>query len=188
MTRFAPIVAFSILAIVAAGSELSAEPVAVSKSEGIVHGFLSLRSLEGDLLATGDLIQVPNQERIESPLVFHFLDGSTHDERVVFSQKKVFRLETIISCKKVPRFTTAQRTEKTRERPRVRSSFPSDVYNGMFFTLLKSLDAHIPEEAKRKVTMVVFTPDPRMVSIEISSQGEDPFRIETSPRRPCTMC
>ncbi len=200
MTRFAVVAAFSILAMVSAGAELSAEPVAVSKPEGIVHGFLRLRSLEGDLLATGDLIQLPNRGKIESRLVFHFLDGSTHDERVVFSQKNLFRLESYHLVQKGPSFPEPIEVDLDRARKHYRVyhgpangedaktsegeiEIPLDAYNGMFFTILKSLDAHISEEAKRKVSMVVFTPEPRVVGLEISSQGEDPFTIEGSPHR-----
>ena len=35
----------------------SSEPVVVRHVEGLVHGFLSLRSPEGGVLASGDLIQ-----------------------------------------------------------------------------------------------------------------------------------
>ena len=38
-------------------SVASAEPVVVRHVEGLVHGFLSLRSPEGGVLASGDLIQ-----------------------------------------------------------------------------------------------------------------------------------
>ena len=45
----------------------SSEPVAVRNAEGVVHGFLSLRSPEGKILASGDLIQ-RTEESPKSPL------------------------------------------------------------------------------------------------------------------------
>jgi hypothetical protein len=37
---------------------MSAEPVAVRHTEGLVHGFLVLRTLAGETLADGDLTQI----------------------------------------------------------------------------------------------------------------------------------
>jgi hypothetical protein len=48
--------------------------------------------LEGDTLADGDLIQVAHGDRVTCRLVFHFKDGSIHDETAVFSQRRNFRL------------------------------------------------------------------------------------------------
>ena len=41
---------------------MSATPVAVRHAEGLVHGFLMLRTLAGDTLADGDLINVGQLE------------------------------------------------------------------------------------------------------------------------------
>jgi len=59
---------------------MAAAPVAVRHTEGLVHGFLVLRTLSGDTLADGDLIQIARGYRVTSRLVFHFKDGSVHDE------------------------------------------------------------------------------------------------------------
>src|SRR5881296_1048277 len=72
--------------------QLRAEPVAVRHAEGLVHGFLVLRSTDGAILASGDLIQVARGDRVTTRLVFHFKDGSLHDETAVFSQRGQFRL------------------------------------------------------------------------------------------------
>src|SRR5947209_16604091 len=82
------------LAVVAllAASSSRAEPVAVAHSEGLAHGFLALRSLEGTTLADGDLIQTSSGNRVTTRLVFRFKDGSTHDETTVHTERKVFRL------------------------------------------------------------------------------------------------
>jgi hypothetical protein len=71
---------------------MSAEPVAVRHREGTIHGFLLVRMLEGTAIATGDLIQVPHGDRINSRIVFRFKDGSIDDETTVYSQNGVFRL------------------------------------------------------------------------------------------------
>ena len=51
-----------------------------------------LRSLDGKILASGDLIQVAKDDQVTSEIVFHFKDGSLHDETTVFSQDHTFRL------------------------------------------------------------------------------------------------
>src|SRR4051812_9282977 len=68
------------------------EQVAVRHAEGIVHGLLVLRSLDGNALADGDLIQNARGNRVTARLVFLFKDGSLHDETAVFSQRQQFRL------------------------------------------------------------------------------------------------
>src|SRR4051794_32775597 len=68
------------------------EQVTVRSAEGLVHGFLSLRTLEGELLADGDLLQTARRGRVTSRLVFHFKDGSLHDDTAIFSQGQQFRL------------------------------------------------------------------------------------------------
>src|SRR4051794_13333958 len=67
------------IALMSAGAP-SAEPVRVRYVEGLVHGFLSLRSPEGRLLANGDLLQTAQGDRVTTRLVFHFNDGSLSDE------------------------------------------------------------------------------------------------------------
>lgn len=58
---------------------LSGETVPVQHTEGIVHGFLALRTLEGTTIADGDLIQLARADSVSTQLVFHFKDGSLHD-------------------------------------------------------------------------------------------------------------
>ena len=77
---------------------------AVRHLEGLVHGFLVLRTLEGDTLADGDLIQVAHGDRVTCRLVFHFKDGSIHDETAVFSQRRNFRLLSNHLVQKGPAF------------------------------------------------------------------------------------
>ena len=57
-----------------------------------MHGFLSLRTTDGELVANGDLIQTARGDRVTSRLVFRFKDGSLRDETSVFSQRQNFRL------------------------------------------------------------------------------------------------
>src|SRR4029077_3359120 len=83
---------------------LVGDQVAVRHTEGLVHGFLTLRTLDGSLLADGDLFQSAVGTRVTSRLVFHFKDGSLHDETAVFSQRQQFRLLSDHLVQKGPSF------------------------------------------------------------------------------------
>jgi hypothetical protein len=82
----------------------SAQAVAVRHLQGTLHGFLVLRTLKGDALADGDVIQVVRGNRLTTQLVFHFKDGSVHDETAVFSQDRSFRLISDHLVQKGPAF------------------------------------------------------------------------------------
>jgi hypothetical protein len=85
---------------------LRGQTVGVRYAEGLVHGFLVLRALDGTPLADGDLIQTTQGVRVTSRLVFHFKDGSLHDETVIYSQRQRFQLSAIISCRRVQPFSS----------------------------------------------------------------------------------
>src|SRR5258708_3335119 len=63
-----------------------ADPIAVRYTEGLIHGFLVLRTPAGETLAAGDLIQVAHGGQVTTRLIFHFKDGSPHEETAVHSQ------------------------------------------------------------------------------------------------------
>jgi hypothetical protein len=85
-------------------SSLSAESIPVRYPEGTTHGFLALRTLEGKLLATGDLTKVVHGNEVVAHLVFHFKDGSVDDDTTVFSQHGTFRLVSDHHIQKGPSF------------------------------------------------------------------------------------
>ena len=175
---------------------MPAETVAVRHTEGVVHGFLVLRTLAGDTLADGDLIQVARGDRITSRLVFHFKDGSVHDETAVFSQRRNFRLLTDHLVQKGPAFqhsmevsidgSTGQVTVRSTDddgKEKVvteRLDLPPDVANGLVLTLLKNLRA---DASQTKMSMVAATPKPRLVTLAVTAQGEEPFSVGGSARK-----
>ena len=167
---------------------LPAAPVAVRFVEGSVHGFLVLRSSNGDTLAYGEQLQVQRDGGIETRLVFRFKDGSIHDERVLFTQRKVFTLQNYRLVQRGPSFSKPINAslDRTTEQYRVRYrkenngpekldegrlDLPPDVCNGMQSTLLKNL----PQRAKETVHFVAFTPTPKTIKLELSPAGEDRF-------------
>ncbi len=175
---------------------MAAAPVAVRHTEGLVHGFLVLRTLSGDTLADGDLIQIARGYRVTNRLVFRFKDGSVHDETAVFSQRGNFRLLRDHLIQKGPAYQhameisidgpTGQITVRNIDddgKEKVltnRLDLPPDLANGMVLTLQKN----IPSDASQMtVSMVAATPKPRLVKLAITSQGEEPFSIGDSSRK-----
>jgi hypothetical protein len=71
---------------------LTAEQVSVRHMEGLMHGFLALRTLDGKRLADGEMTQVAEGDRVTSRLIFRFKDGSVYDDTTIFSQRGAFRL------------------------------------------------------------------------------------------------
>jgi hypothetical protein len=167
-------------------SALAAEPVAVRFSEGLVHGFLALRTLDGDLLADGELTQVARGNRVTNHLVFRFRDGSLHDETVVFSQRRVFQLISDHLVQKGPAFdlpidlsidgvsgqVSVHYVENGKAKIATAHVDSADLANGMTMTLFKNIQ---PDAADIKLAMVAVTPKPRLVKLVIASQGEEPF-------------
>ena len=175
---------------------LPAEPVAVRHTEGVVHGFLALRTLDGTTLADGDLIQVARGDRVTGRLVFHFKDGSVHDETAVFTQREHFRLLSDHLVQKGPAFpqpldmsidcasgqvTVRYANEHGEQKVEVeRLELPADLANGLILTLLKNVGADAPPN---KVSMVAATPKPRLVKLAIATAGEEPFSTGGTARK-----
>jgi hypothetical protein len=183
-------VALIAIAVLAAASPHGSlgEPVAVRHAEGLVHGFLVLRTLDGTALADGELLQTSRGARVTSRLVFHFKDGSVHDETAVFSERQQFRLLSDHLVQKGPSFPTPidmtidaikgqviVRYTDNHGQPKADSEqmkLPADLANGLVLTLLKNVR---PDAPPKSVGFVAATPKPRLVKLAISGAGEEPF-------------
>jgi len=155
--------------------------VPVRFPEGAVHGFLVLRTESGKLLAHGDLLQIPKGDEIESRMVFRFPDGSLYDERVTFTQDRVFSMRRYHLTLRGPAFPEDQeaRLDRGTRKYRVVTTahrggkeevlqgdidFPADVYNGMVITIAKNLSAG----AGLNAHFIAFTPKPRLIGLELA--------------------
>jgi hypothetical protein len=173
-----------------------AETVAVRHPEGLVHGFLALRTLTGERIADGDLIQTSKDGRVTSRLVFRFRDGSLHDETVVFTQSGTFKMLRDHLIQRGPSFATPidatldgasgeiqvrYKDEKGIEKfVRERLELPPGVANGLIFTLLKNIS---PRKSESVFPMVAAGPKPRIVNLVVTPAGEDAFMIGGSSRK-----
>src|SRR5207253_8898579 len=168
--------------------EASAEQVSVRQTEGLLHGFLALRTLEGKSLADGELTQVAEGDRVKSHLVFHFKDGSLYDETAFFSQRGKFRLLSDHVIEKGPSFKHPMETSIDAATGQVmvrytdddgkeqtideHLSLPADVANGLLFTLVRHIQPGVPQTI---VPQLAMTPKPRLVELVLLQQGEEPF-------------
>jgi hypothetical protein len=169
---------------------VEAAGVAVRYAEGTVHGFVELRAISGALLAHGDALQlVRDGGVVETRMDFHFADSSVFQEQVTFTQQGVFVMQTYHLIQRGPAFAndleaTVQRSGqyvvKTKahkdnaERQYIGTlDLPADVSNGMVITIAKNIgtrDTHT-------VHIVAFTPEPRVVGLEIAPTGSQRMMV-----------
>lgn len=173
-----------------------AQPVEVKHTEGITHGFLILRSLDGRILATGDQIQTVEGNQVTSETLFHFKDGSIHDEITIFLQDRSFRMVSYHLTQKGPMFphpidasldvskneVTIHAAEKNEEKDAVEHiDLTPDLVNGFVTTALKNIPS---PEAGTKLPMLVLSAKPRMVHLVIKSiDTNSTFAIAGSRRK-----
>jgi len=68
--------------MLAQSPERPAAPLTVRHMEGLVHGFLLLRTPEGETIATGELNKSAGDDQVTSNMVFRFKDGSLCAKRL----------------------------------------------------------------------------------------------------------
>jgi hypothetical protein len=183
------LVSFCTLTVVA-WSPPSPDLVAVRHSQGMLHGFLALRTLADVPIADGDSIQTTVGDRVTTRTVFHFKDGSLSDETTVFSQSAFYRLVSYHLVQKGPTFDRPLTMEMDASRGRVvvhykgnhgedkvddeQMNVPADVCNGLLITLLEDVD---PSRLPLTVSFVANTPQARLVKLVISAAGSAPFSV-----------
>ena len=172
------------LAVMLPPHPAAAAPVGVRFVEGSLHGFIVLRTVNGVLLASGDLIQMRRGGGVESRMAFRFKDGSVFDETVVYTQERTFTLQSYRLLQRGPAFTedteisleraSGKYQVKTKARKDGREEvldgkldLPPDVYNAMVLPVSKNL----VKGAGETVHIVAFTPTPRLIQLELAPAG-----------------
>src|SRR5437899_9080828 len=159
--------------------------VQLRHTEGLMHGFLALRTLDGNRLADGEMIQVPQGDRITSRLICRVKDGSLYDATTIFSQRGAFRVLSDHLVQRGPSFKQPMETSIDASSGQItvrykdsagkdkilneRRDLPPDVANGLLFTLVKHIHPNVPQTT---VSMVATTPKPRVVKLEILPEGQ----------------
>jgi hypothetical protein len=172
--------AFSIL--------VGAEPIAARHPEGTLHGFLALTTDQGQVLADGDVVEIVRGDRVTSHVTFHFKDGSLDEETTVYTQRGVFRLISDRHIQRGPFFphpldmtidvargvvvTRSPGKDGKDEVASDRIKMPTDLYNGLVTAVVKNVS---PDAGETKVAMIVATPKPRLVTLDILPQAPATF-------------
>jgi hypothetical protein len=173
-----------------------AEPIPVRHVEGTEHGFLAVRTKEGRIVAVGDLYQVVHGDTVNARLTFRFKDGSVDDETTVFSQRDKFHLITDHHIQRGPSFpqpldisidarhgqvTVRSRKKDGKDEVKTRHlDLPPDLVNGLVLSVSKNI---LPETPETEVSMLVATPELRLIKLRLSPRGEEPFSLAGSPRK-----
>jgi hypothetical protein len=173
-------------------ANLCGNPVTVRHPQGSAHGFVVLRTLQGNRIATGDMTQIVEGDRITSRLIFRFRDGSIDDDRTVFSQRGTFRLITDHHVQRGPSFPepidvfidalTGQITSRTKdgEIKREHLDLPLDVSNGLPPNLLMNI---LPSAPETRLSFVAPGAKPRLIHVSIKPAGEVPFTVGGTKRK-----
>lgn len=154
-----------------------------------MHGYLALRTQEGRIIASGDLIQITRGDRVISHLVIRFRDGSIDDDTATFIQRDHLQLVSDHQIQKGPAFTSAE--DVSIDVPICRVSIrysengkskvetdhldlPADLANGIVLNVLKNIQA---EAGELDIPYLATTPKPRLIKLSILREGQDSFWI-----------
>jgi hypothetical protein len=160
--------------------------VPVRRTQGTFHGFVVLKTMEGTILAAGDLVQVAHGDHVTSHLTLHFRDGSLDDETAVYTQRKVFRLVSDHHVQRGPSFpkpldmsidaASGQVTSRDKDGKTIKDhlDLAPDLANGLPLVLLLNLD---PAAPPTRLSMVAPTEKPRLVHLLLAGEGEDSLII-----------
>lgn len=174
-------------------ASLAAQPVAVRQMEGEVRGFLVLRSPDGTVIGDADSLQTTRRGQVVSRLIMHFKDGSIQDETTVFTQNGHYHVVSDHLVQKGPTFKhpmdmtidgntgqvtvihTDDKGETKTEKEHM--NLPPDLANGIVPVVLKNLPS-----GQQTITesMVVATPKPMLIKLQIHADGEDSFTAGTA--------
>lgn len=168
---------------------LRGDTIAVRHVEGATHGFLVVRNMAGEPIAYGDMVQDTKDGVVQSRLTFRFKDGSLYDDTTIFSERRVFRvlsdhliergssfkqpMETWLNAK-TGEFK-ARTTDKGKDKVVSKKiKIPDNLASGIIYVVIKNID---PKAPRTTVSMVVGTPNPRIVKLVITPDGEQRFEI-----------
>lgn len=169
-----------------------ADQIKVRYEEGLIRGFMVVRTLQGTRIADGENSQIVKDGVVVSHLVFRFKDGSVYDDTTTFTQNREFRLIKDHLVQKGPIFKTqleytidattghvTARYQEQNKKPEVVDQslqLPSDLTNGLIFTIVKDI---VPD-AVTTVSYLAFTPKPRLVKLVFTKEGQDQLKTDVS--------
>lgn len=173
-------------------SSAKAEPVAVRQPEGVTHGFVTVRDMDGKRIADGEVTERLDGKHFTLHVDIHFLDGSRHEDKVKFEASGKLKLLEDVVTEKGPTFpkqietsihpgTGSVHVSYTDEKGKSdviddKLEIPADIANGLLLTVMKHVDPATPETS---ISWIASTPKPRLVKLKITSQGRETITFGT---------
>jgi hypothetical protein len=182
------------VAVVVSGA-MARGQVEVKHPVGARHGFLTIRSQGGVNLGYAELSEYAAGDTVTVKMVYHFFDGSQDDETTVFTQGKTFRFVSDHHIQKGRFFKAASdvtveadgkvttRTIDKDGKEKVdteQMDIPPNFANGMVGTVMENIEANA---TPFQLGMIVPTPKPRAIKLDISPEGEQSFRVAGAVRK-----
>jgi hypothetical protein len=171
------------------------EPIPASFKQGSLHGLLLLKSQDGKVIAVGDEFNTVRGDEVRSEMVFHFRDGSIDDEVAFYRQGSQFQLVHDWHIQKGPSFpqpldmaidvakneVTWRVTKDGKSDVETRHmDLPSDLANGIVPLAIENFPVGATAQ---KVSYLVADPNPRIVQLSITRDGEDRIEVGGASRR-----
>jgi hypothetical protein len=163
-----------------------ADPIRVRYRQGSTHGFAALKTVDGTLIATGEITQTVRGDEVTSRLAFRFRDGSVDDDQTIFTQRGTFRLIKDHHVQHGPSFpkpidvlidaNTGQITSRAADGKLTveHLDLPPDVSNGLPPNLLLNI---LPSTPETEISYVVPGDKPRLIHLSIKPTGTLPFKV-----------
>ncbi len=161
-----------------------AQAVPVRHVDGRLHGFVVLRSEDGREIGFGEATQWVHGSRVTYRMVYRFHDGSLDDETAIFTQNHTFQLVSDHHIQRGLFFPkpldltieaggrVTSRTVDGSGKPRVevrQMDLPPGLVNGYLCSVLANLS---PDAPVAKLAMVSPTEEPRLIHLDVSSDGQ----------------
>jgi hypothetical protein len=155
-----------------------------------MHRFMTVRSEDGNTIASGEFIQVVQGDEVTMRLTFRFVDGSVDDEMTTFRQQGTLRLVRNHHIQKGPFFskpidftveaetgTVTSRATDRNGKTHVESKhmeLPADLANGFVGTVL----LNVPRNTSPfQVGMLAPVAGGRLVRLRISPEEEHTVQL-----------
>ena len=161
-----------------------------------MRGFLVLKNEDGTIAANGDSMQTVRGGKVVSHAIYRFRDGSLEDEATTFTQNGHFRVLSDHLVQKGPTFkhpidltvnaatgqvTVVHTDDKGQQKTESEHmNLPPDLANGIVPFLLKNL---APGAQSVTESMVVASPKPMLIKLQIHPEGDDPFTTGSASRK-----
>ena len=165
---------------------ITADTVPVRYRDATAHALLTLRSMDGRVLANGEQTQAAHGNTVTKRLTFHFTDGSIDDETTEFADAGTLRLIHYHHLQKGAAFPhpldltidaeTGHIVVRDLSNPRgahvdeTTLSLPEDLSNGLVTNIVRNVS---PTALPISVSYLAATPKLRLVRLVITDGGLD---------------